>query len=154
MYPKKTALVEVITDIFAVVGVRQEIAEDEATVIYRMFVMRSEGSSLSRISKTLQSEGIPAPRPRRGGIRAWSPNAIHSMLRNDRYRGRIVWNRTRKVRNPETTRKQRKRRPEQEWVAVEVPELRIVPEDLWATSVFHSLARSFVSWLYMSQVTK
>jgi hypothetical protein len=51
MYPKKTALVEVITDIFAVVGVRQEIAEDEATVIYRMFVMRSEGSSLSCISK-------------------------------------------------------------------------------------------------------
>jgi hypothetical protein len=36
-----------------------------------------------------------------------------------------------KVRNPETGRKTSRARPKTEWKRVEVPKLRIVPEDLW-----------------------
>jgi site-specific DNA recombinase len=53
------------------------------------------------------------------------------MLRNERYRGVQVWNRTRKERNPETGRKLSRSRPKSEWKRIEVPEWRIVSEDLW-----------------------
>jgi site-specific DNA recombinase len=53
------------------------------------------------------------------------------MLRNERYKGVIVWNRTTEVRNPETGRKETRRRPESEWVRVNVPTLRIISDELW-----------------------
>ena len=53
------------------------------------------------------------------------------MLRNERYRGFFVWNRTRKERNPETGRKTSRPRPESDWKRVDVPEWRIVSDELW-----------------------
>jgi site-specific DNA recombinase len=40
-------------------------------------------------------------------------------------------NRTKKERNPETGRKTSRRRPQSEWKRIDVPEWRIVPEELW-----------------------
>ena len=115
----------------AVRGVRQEILPEEARVIRRMFDMSGNGKSLNTIAKEFNLANIPAPRPRRGGVRAWSPNAIHSMLRNSRYRGLVIWNRSHKIRNPDTGKKQGKDRPQEEWVTVEAPHLRIVSEEQW-----------------------
>jgi site-specific DNA recombinase len=115
----------------AILGVRQEVLEAEANVIRRMFALRSEGRSLAAIAHMFNAEKIPAPRPHRGGLRAWSPNAIHSMIRNEKYHGRIIWNRTRKIRNPGNGKRQQKARPKDEWVIVEAPELRIVSEEVW-----------------------
>jgi site-specific DNA recombinase len=115
----------------AVLGVKQEIAEAEAEVVRRMFEMYRDGKSLATIAKKFNEEKIPAPRPRRGRIQAWSPHAIHSMLRNERYIGRVIWNKSRSVRNPETGIKRGVPRPEEEWLIVEVPELRIVSDQLW-----------------------
>ena len=42
-----------------------------------------------------------------------------------------VWNRTRKILNPETGRKVSKARPKEEWQRVPVPDWRIVPDTLW-----------------------
>jgi hypothetical protein len=53
------------------------------------------------------------------------------MLRNERYRGVQVWNRTEKARNPETGRKVSRARPSSDWIRVEVPEWRIVNDELW-----------------------
>jgi hypothetical protein len=64
-------------------------------------------------------------------MQAWCPSSIREMLRNQRYRGVHVWNRTEKVRNPETGRKVSKDRPGTDWMYVEVPEWRIVSEELW-----------------------
>jgi site-specific DNA recombinase len=115
----------------AVRGVRQEILLEEARVIRRMFDMSGNGKSLATIAKEFNLAKISAPRPRRGGVQAWSPNAIHSMLRNSRYRGIIVWNRSYKVRNPDTGKKQGRDRPPEEWITVEAPQLRIVSEEQW-----------------------
>ena len=52
------------------------------------------------------------------------------MLRNERYRGVQVWNRSEKVLNPETGRKVSRARPKDQWVRIEVPEWRIIPESL------------------------
>jgi site-specific DNA recombinase len=53
------------------------------------------------------------------------------MLRNERYRGVFVWNRTKKERNPETGRKTSRPRPESDWKRVDVPEWRIVSDEMW-----------------------
>ncbi len=45
-----------------VIGVEQEIIPEQAAVVVRIMEMRAAGSSFSDISKTLNAEGVPAPR--------------------------------------------------------------------------------------------
>ncbi len=117
---------------FAVSGVRLEIDEEQAAIVRRVFEMYAAGESLSSIAKILNAEGVQAPQPpRTRDIRAWCPSSIREMLRNERYRGVFVWNRTRKERNPETGRKTSRPRPMSEWMRVEVPKWRIVSDELW-----------------------
>lgn len=117
---------------FAVSGVKLEIVEEEAAVVQRIFGMYADGNSQAIIAKTLNAEGVLAPQPARNRqTRAWCTSSIHEMLRNERYHGVFVWNRTRKERNPETGRKTSRPRPQSEWKRIDVPEWRIVPEELW-----------------------
>ena len=119
----------------AVDGVDQEINPEQAEVVRRVFRMYASGMGLALISKTLNAEGIPSPQPpRTRTLQAWCPSSIREMLRNELYRGVRVWNRTVKTRNPETGRKVSKDRPKEEWRRVEVPKLRIVPEELWISA--------------------
>src|SRR5262249_37964768 len=53
------------------------------------------------------------------------------MLHNDRYRGVVIWNRTRKVRDPQSGRRVQRERPKSEWVVLQAPHLQIVPDELW-----------------------
>ena len=113
-------------------GVRLEINAEEAEAVRRIFQMYADGLGLASISKTFNGEGVPAPQPpRTRPVRAWCPSSIREVLRNERYRGVFVWNRTQKQRNPETGRKISKRRPKSDWKRVDVPEWRIVSEELW-----------------------
>ena len=108
-----------------------EIAEEESSVVRRIFEMYAGGASQAAISKTLNAEGVPAPNPpRTRPVRAWCVSSIFEMLRNERYRGVFVWNRTKKERNPETGRKTSRPRAETDWKRIDVPEWRIVPEEL------------------------
>ena len=117
---------------FAISGVKLEVAEEEATVVRRIFEMYAGGTSQAAISKTLNAEGVPAPNPpRTRPVRAWCVSSIFEMLRNERYRGVFVWNRTKKERNPETGRKTSRPRPESDWKRIDVPNWRIVSEELW-----------------------
>jgi len=117
---------------FAVSGVKLEIIEEEAAVVRRIFEMYADGNSQTIIAKTFNAEGVLAPQPARNRqVRAWCTSSIHEMLRNERYRGVFVWNRTKKERNPETGRKTSRPRPESEWKRIDTPEWRIIPEELW-----------------------
>jgi site-specific DNA recombinase len=116
----------------AVEGVRYEIVQTEAAIIRRMFEMYADGCGFATIAKQLNQEGIPSPPLARNRFsRAWSRYTIREMLFNEKYRGVIVWNRTKKMRNPETGKKVSRARPESEYQRVDAPELRIVPEELW-----------------------
>ena len=116
----------------AVLGVRQEINEQEAAVVRRIFSMYASGMGLAPIAFQLNKERVPASVPARNRPRqAWSRYTIREMLFNEKYHGVVIWNRTQKVRNPETGRKVSKARPAADWKRIEVPELRIVPEELW-----------------------
>jgi len=112
--------------------VEQVVHADQAEIVRRVFRMYAAGMGLAMISKTLNGEGVRSPQPpRTRTLQAWCPSSIREMLRNELYRGVRVWNRTVKTRNPETGRKVSKDRPKEEWQRVDVPKLRIVPEELW-----------------------
>jgi site-specific DNA recombinase len=47
--------------------------------------------------KTLNGGGVPSPQPQRGRVsRSWCPSSVRTILRNERYRGLVVWGRTRR----------------------------------------------------------
>ena len=62
------------------------------------------------------------------------------MLYNERYVGRLIWNKAKFVKVPGTNRRVARPRPEKEWKIREAPQLRIVPQELW-TMVQHRLLR-------------
>ena len=53
------------------------------------------------------------------------------MLNNELYLGRLIWNRLRYVKDPDTGKRVSRPNPESEWLIREVPELRIVGDALW-----------------------
>src|SRR5262249_11148529 len=116
----------------AVDGVQQKINPEQAQIVLRVFQMQAQGIGITRIAKTLNAERVPPPQsPRRRERPGWHPSAIREMLRNELYRGVRVWNRTVKTKNPGSGSKVSKARPRDEWRTVEVPELRIVSQELW-----------------------
>ena len=106
---------------------------DEAAVIQRVFKMFASGTSPRSIANTLNAEGIPAPS---GGL--WAETTIRGhakrrtgILRNDNYRGKLVWNKQRFVKDPSSGKRLARSNPESDWVWQDTPELRIVSDDLW-----------------------
>jgi site-specific DNA recombinase len=109
-----------------------EIVPEQAEVVRRIFREFMNGVSPKSIAKALNAEGIPGPRA------AWSPSTIHGhvgrgtgILNNELYIGRRIWARQRFQKNPETGKRVAKPRPRSEVISKEVPELRIVADDLW-----------------------
>ena len=98
----------------------------EAATVRRIFASYAAGQGVTRIAKTLNTEDIAPPNRH---TRGWAPTAVREILRRELYGGVIIWNRTRKVHRGGT--KGQAKRPESEWVRLEAPDLRIVPEALW-----------------------
>jgi len=111
----------------------REIEPAEAAVVGRIFHDFVAGVSPKQIAKNLNRERVPGPF---GG--AWSPSTIYGnarrgtgILNNELYVGRLIWNRLRYVKNPDTGKRVSRLNAASEWMAREVPQLRIVPDDLW-----------------------
>lgn len=111
-----------------VIGVRREIVPEHAEIVCRIFGMYASGHRLSKIAHALNAERVPAPD---GNSNSWRSTTIASILRNQQYRGVMIWNRTRKIRSPETGEYKTLVRPEAEWVRIEHPEWQIVSEEMW-----------------------
>jgi site-specific DNA recombinase len=112
----------------------REVVPEEARIVERIFREFIAGVSPKQIAKNLNRKGIAGPF---GG--AWSPSTIYGnhqrgtgILNNGLYIGRLVWNRLRYVKNPDTGKRVSRLNPEAEWMRKEVPSLRIVSDDLWA----------------------
>ncbi len=111
----------------------REINTSEAAVVRRIFEEFAIGRSPTAIAKTLNAESIPGPR---GG--AWQDTAIRGhqtrgtgVLNNELYIGRLVWNRLRYVKDPSTGKRLSRANPPEEWVIANVPDLQIIPDELW-----------------------
>src|SRR4051812_27324086 len=114
----------------------REIEPTEAPIVERIFRDFVAGLSPKQIAKNLNRENIAGPF---GG--PWSPSTIYGspkrgtgILNNELYVGRLVWNRLRYVKNPDTGKRVSRLNPEAEWMRKEVPQLRIVSDEAWAAA--------------------
>ncbi|MGN7869423.1 recombinase family protein [Paracoccus sp. 22332] len=113
---------------------RLVIVEDEAAIVRQIFRAFADGQSPVQIAQMLTQAGAPKPR----SAKAWQASTIYGwaerrsgILRNDLYAGRIVWNKSRMMKDPETGRRVSRANPENEWQTKDAPELRIVDAALW-----------------------
>ncbi|WP_323010582.1 recombinase family protein [Paracoccus sp. (in: a-proteobacteria)] len=109
------------------------INEAQAEVVRRIFRDYAAGKSAKTIAFALNKDGIPAPSGGHWGFSTinGNPKRGNGILNNEMYVGKIVWNRQRFVKDPDTGRRQARPNPESEWVIQEAPELRIIDDDLW-----------------------
>ena len=113
-------------------GSQLQIDEEESEVVRRIFQMSASGLSLKLIAKELNADAIPPPRgTKKKAQSSWVYTAIREMLRRDIYRGKAVWNKRKYKKRPGTNKRISVARPESQWVVIERPELRIVPQELW-----------------------
>jgi site-specific DNA recombinase len=96
-----------------ITGVRLEVHEEQAAIVRRIFEMYAGGNSLQWIAKQLNAEGVVSPQPQKGRIsQSWCPSSIRTILRNERYRGRVIWGKTVKVRSKSGKRIYKRMAPE------------------------------------------
>ncbi len=112
---------------------KRAINEVEAKVVHRIFDAFVSGQSPKVIAHALNHEGVPGPRQGQ-----WSPSTIYGnwrrgtgILNNELYVGRLIWNRQRFVKDPGTGKRVAQPNPKTAWITEHVPELRIIPDDLW-----------------------
>ncbi|MCC7179933.1 MAG: recombinase family protein [Acidobacteria bacterium] len=112
----------------------REIAPEEADLVRRIFKDYIAGISPKQIAKDLNREGLRGPR---GAL--WGPSTIYGnpkrgtgILHNELYIGRLVWNKLRYLKDPDTGKRVSRPNPEAEWVITQVPALRIVDDEQWA----------------------
>ncbi|NEJ31717.1 recombinase family protein [Rhizobium leguminosarum] len=111
----------------------RDVNPAEAETVRRIFKMYADGISPRDIAQILNKEGLPGPRGK-----AWRDTAIRGhksigtgLLNNESYIGRIVWNKRQYRKNPNTERRTARMNDANEWVSANVPEMRIVPDELW-----------------------
>lgn len=114
------------------------VSPAEAPVVLRFFELSAQGRGNKRIAGILNGEGIAGPK----GSGQWSATGIRDMLRNERYRGVLVFGRTKWEVRKGIRRKVQV--PKAEWVRVDAPHLRIVPKPLWQ-AVQQRLDKTFAS---------
>ncbi|RCU53406.1 recombinase family protein, partial [Agrobacterium vitis] len=109
------------------------INEPEANIVRRIFTEYLAGKSSRTIAMVLNGEGVPGPQGSE-----WGPSTIHGnpkrgtgILNNELYIGKLVWNRLRYLKDPDTGKRVSRLNPETDWVVNDVPDLRIVDQNLW-----------------------
>ena len=109
------------------------INDAQAEIVRRVFRAFAAGVSPRAIARRLNDEGIPGP----DGAR-WTDSTLRGhaargtgLLNNELYIGRLVWNRLRYVKDPATGRRVSRINPRDKRITTEVPELRIVDDELW-----------------------
>jgi DNA invertase Pin-like site-specific DNA recombinase len=112
----------------------REIDKTQADIIRRIFKEYAhENISPKKIAARLNAERIPSP-----SGKGWTQSTINSnrrrgtgILNNELYIGQMVWNRQRFLKDPVSGKRVARLNPESEWVRQDVPDLRIVPQNLW-----------------------
>jgi site-specific DNA recombinase len=111
----------------------REVDVDQAAIVRRIFAEYIAGRSPRTIAYDLNRDGVPPPRGSR-----WNASTINGnqrrgngVLNNELYRGRLIWNKVRMVKDPDTGRRVSRPNPEIEWQTVSVPDLAIVTDEMF-----------------------
>src|SRR5262245_13593967 len=112
------------------------IVPQEAIVIRRIFAAYIAGETPREIAGALNKEGITPPRGTR-----WNASTIngsrqrgYGILHNAMYGGRLVWNRVRMLKDPDTGKRVSRANSPDQWQSVLVPRLAIVDADVFAAA--------------------
>ncbi|MGE0132384.1 MAG: recombinase family protein [Blastocatellales bacterium] len=106
----------------------------QAAIVLRIFEDYAvKNLSPKAIAAQLNREGVPCP-----SGKAWGQSTINGnrrrgtgLLNNELYVGQLVWNRQRFIKDPATGRRVTRLNDEAAIIRQALPELRIVPQDLW-----------------------
>jgi site-specific DNA recombinase len=105
-------------------GGRGDVDDDEAALVRRIFALCVSGMSTRSIATQLTAERLPTPSERHHNHQSykvlpagvWGQQTVRQMLSNTAYPGEAIWGKQQNV-----TKTTRRRRPEHEWVRLEVP---------------------------------
>jgi DNA invertase Pin-like site-specific DNA recombinase len=122
---------------------KRQIVEGEAEIVRRIFEEYVAGRTPRDISYDLNQERVRAPRGHK-----WNASAINGnlqrrtgILQNELYAGRLIWNKVRMVKDPDTGRRVSRPNPKSEWQLADVPEFAIVSHDLFHAAQQRKQAR-------------
>jgi DNA invertase Pin-like site-specific DNA recombinase len=109
------------------------INEAEAAIVRRIFREFAAGKSPRAIATDLNRDGIRGPFGHTWGDTTIRGHACrgNGVVNNELYSGVLVWNRQRFIKDPKTGKRVSRPNPEAKWIRAEVPELRIVDDELW-----------------------
>ena len=109
------------------------IVEAEAAIVRRIFAAYVAGGTPRAIAGALNAEGVAPPR----GLR-WNASTVNGngkrgsgILQNDLYAGRIVWNKVRMIKDPETGRRISRPNRVEDHQAINAPGLAIVASEIF-----------------------
>ncbi len=112
---------------------KRQIVEAESEIIQQIFEEYVAGRTPREIAHRLNWERVAPPRGR-----AWNASTINGnatrgsgILRNELYAGRLIWNRVKMIKDPDTGRRISRPNPASEWQISEVPHLAIISPELF-----------------------
>ncbi len=111
----------------------RRINKGQAAVIRHIFNAYANGSSPKAIARQLNKDNVPGPSGKDWGQSTINGNRERGtgILNNELYIGRLVWNRLRYIKDPDTGKRVSRLNPESAWIVQDVPDLRIIDQDLW-----------------------
>jgi site-specific DNA recombinase len=122
---------------------KRTIVEVEAEIVRRIFDEYVAGRTPREIAHDLNNECILPPRGR-----SWNASTINGnmqrgtgIIQNELYAGRLVWNKVRMVKDPDTGKRLSRPNPKNDWQTVDVPDLRIVSQELFDAAQSRKRAR-------------
>ena len=107
-------------------GFKLVLEPEEARIIQRVYRDFIAGISITRIAKTLNDERVPTKNKLTGG---WNVSTISRILKDEKYTGKFVWNRTTTLKDPLSGKMRQIERPKEEWITQERAEMRIISDD-------------------------
>jgi site-specific DNA recombinase len=119
-------------------GVRV-INEAQAAIVRRIFTEYANGSTPRKIVAGLKRDGIPSPT----GAPVWNYQGIvgadskatgSGLIHREMYRGKIVRNRFKNVKNPDTGKILKRPGDPDDVTVIDAPHLRIVSDELWSAA--------------------
>lgn len=117
------------------IGTVLEIDSVQAAIVREIFTRFVDGASCLAISRELNVRGVPSPgstwKRKTRRCRGWMASAIRVILMNPLYGGRMRWNVSQFVRDPDSGKYKRRRRPTADWVENREESLRIIPDEVF-----------------------
>ena len=104
------------------------IEEPEAEVVRSIYAKYASGMRSRQIIDDLNKRGVKPPRGKhwQPGALTGSNNRHNGILGNEIYCGRLVWNKVRMLKDPDTGKRISRPNPESQWHRAEVPHLQII----------------------------